>query len=151
MVEKVIINPEMTLDEVREQAIKEGKLKGKMEVAKNMLLLDLDIDTIVRATGLRFNDIEFLKKQLKLREKAAHALEDANPREVDKMITNLEIVLNEMEENALLKGKMDKLEITKNLLLLNVNTDIIIKATGLTADEIESLKKEIHGARHLTY
>jgi hypothetical protein len=140
---KVIINPEKTLDEVREQAIKEGKLKGKVEVAKNMLLLDLDIDTIVRATGLRFIDIEFLKKQLKLREKAAHVLEDANPQEVDKVITNLEIALNEMDENAILKGKMDKLEITKNLLLLNVSTDIIIKATGLTADEIESMKKEI--------
>lgn len=42
----------------------EGELKGKREVARNLLLLNVDIDTIVKATGLTMEEINTLEKQL---------------------------------------------------------------------------------------
>jgi len=66
------------------------------------------------------------------------------PWEVEKMISNLELVLEEMQREAWLKGlEKGKLEVAKNLLLLNVDPDTIAKATGLSLDEIETLKKQL--------
>jgi len=75
-VEMMITNLELTLDEMKKQAkmegLKEGELKGKiegkmegkMEVAKNLLLLNVDIETISKATGLTAGELKALKKQL---------------------------------------------------------------------------------------
>ena len=49
----------------REDGEKEGKLEGEhqrsIEIAKNMLELDIDIDKIVKATGLSEEEINNLK------------------------------------------------------------------------------------------
>ncbi|PRR71639.1 hypothetical protein MHFGQ_11820 [Moorella humiferrea] len=72
------------------------------------------------------------------------------------MIYNLELTLEEMQQQALLKGKMEgklegelegelkgKREVARNLLLLNVDIETIIKATGLAPEEINALKKQL--------
>ena len=41
----------------------EGKLEGKVEDAKNMLLLGLDVETVVKVTGMDRGKVEDLKKQ----------------------------------------------------------------------------------------
>ncbi|MCG0278205.1 MAG: Rpn family recombination-promoting nuclease/putative transposase, partial [Thermanaeromonas sp.] len=83
-------------------------------------------------------------------------LDATNPWEVEKMISNLELVLEEMQREAWLrgleKGKLEgelegerkaKLQVAENLLLLNVDVDTIVKATGLSLEEIEKLKKQL--------
>ncbi|WXJ81114.1 hypothetical protein MHLNE_04560 [Moorella humiferrea] len=72
----MIYNLEITLEEMQQQALLkglkegeqkgklEGKLEGKREVARNLLLFNVDIETIVKATGLTPDEIAVLKKQL---------------------------------------------------------------------------------------
>ncbi|OIQ52933.1 hypothetical protein MOTE_25260 [Moorella thermoacetica] len=72
----MIYNLEITLEEMQQQALlkglKEGELKGKLEgelegkreVARNLLLLNVDIETIIKATWLAPEEINALKKQL---------------------------------------------------------------------------------------
>ncbi|MGI9863073.1 transposase, partial [Moorella naiadis] len=87
-------------------------------------------------------------------------LDASNPWEVERMIYNLELTLEEMQQQALLKGKMEgkmegklegelegelkgKREVARNLLLLNVDIETIIKATGLAPEELAMLKKQL--------
>ncbi|MDN5362439.1 MAG: hypothetical protein PWP70_1486 [Moorella sp. (in: firmicutes)] len=90
------------------------------------------------------------------KEKVDRILDVSNPWEVEQMIYNLELTLEEMQRQALLKGKMEgklegelegelkgKREVARNLLLLNVDIETIAKATGLTPDEIAVLKKQL--------
>lgn len=46
-----------------------GEVKGKLEVAKNLLLLNIDIETIVKATGLEKTKVEELEKKIKQQER----------------------------------------------------------------------------------
>ncbi|MEW8959295.1 MAG: hypothetical protein AB2448_09365 [Moorella sp. (in: firmicutes)] len=56
----MIYNLELTIEEMQQQALLKGKmeeklegeLKGKREVARNLLLLNVDIETIIKARGL---------------------------------------------------------------------------------------------------
>ncbi|KYH33254.1 hypothetical protein [Neomoorella mulderi] len=90
------------------------------------------------------------------REKVDRILDASNPWEVERMIYNLELTLEEMQRQALLKGLKEgeqkgklegklegKREVARNLLLLNVDIETIVKATGLTPDEIAVLKKQL--------
>ena len=79
-------------------------------------------------------------------------LDEANPWEVEKMVTNLEVTLEEMQREAETRGKKKgklegkkegKKEVAKNLLLLNMDIDNIAKATGLTKEELEKLQKQL--------
>ncbi|WP_071522036.1 hypothetical protein [Neomoorella thermoacetica] len=67
-VERMIYNLELTLEEMQQQALLKGKLEGKLEaqqeIAKNLLLLNVDIDTIIKATGLSPEEINTLCRQL---------------------------------------------------------------------------------------
>ncbi|KJR99397.1 MAG: transposase, partial [Peptococcaceae bacterium BRH_c4a] len=75
-----------------------------------------------------------------LREEVSRIINETNPWEVETMIMNLEITLDEMEQQAMIKGKLEgKLEVAKNLIGLGVDIDTISKATGLVADEVEKL------------
>ncbi|MGC4377655.1 hypothetical protein WD019_12040 [Fictibacillus sp. Mic-4] len=47
----------------KREGIKEGKEKGKQEVAVNLLELGVDLETIIKATGLTSTEIEKLKKK----------------------------------------------------------------------------------------
>ncbi|MGI9862071.1 hypothetical protein SDD30_11900 [Moorella naiadis] len=90
------------------------------------------------------------------KEKVDRILDASNPWEVERMIYNLELTLEEMQQQALLKGLREgeqkgklegklegKREVARNLLLLNVDIETIVKATGLTPDEIAVLKKQL--------
>ncbi|WP_338824846.1 hypothetical protein MHOCP_04140 [Moorella humiferrea] len=90
------------------------------------------------------------------REKVDRILDASNPWEVERMIYNLELTLEEMQQQALLKGLKEgeqkgklegklegKREVARNLLLFNVDIETIVKATGLTPDEIAVLKKQL--------
>ena len=44
---------------------------------------------------------------------------------------------------GLAEGKLEKEKMIKNLLKMNMDIETISKATGLTKDELEKLKKEI--------
>ncbi|WP_231967972.1 hypothetical protein [Thermanaeromonas toyohensis] len=87
--------------------------------------------------------------------KLENILSVSYPWEVEKMISNLELVLEEMQREAWLKGlekgklegelegeRKAKLQVAKNLLLLNVDVDTIAKATGFSLEEIEDLRKQ---------
>ena len=50
----------LALEEGIELGIEKGIEKGKIEVARNLLSLGLDIDKIVKATGLSEEDIKKL-------------------------------------------------------------------------------------------
>jgi predicted transposase/invertase (TIGR01784 family) len=45
-----------------EQGIEKGREEEKIEIAKNLLALELDIEKIIQATGLTEEEIEKLKK-----------------------------------------------------------------------------------------
>jgi len=46
----------------RKEGIKEGEKRAKIEIAKNLLLAKVDINTIIKSTGLTAEEIEDLKK-----------------------------------------------------------------------------------------
>ena len=79
-------------------------------------------------------------------------LDANNPWEVEQMIYNLELTLEEMQRQALLKGEQrgeqkgerkGKQEVARNMLLLNVDVETIVKYTGLSLEEINALKKQV--------
>ncbi|GEA15390.1 transposase [Moorella sp. E308F] len=71
-------------------------------------------------------------------------LDASNPWEVEQMIYNLELTLEEMQRQALLKGEMKgKMEVAKNLLRLGIELDKIAQATELSPEEIATLKKQL--------
>jgi predicted transposase/invertase (TIGR01784 family) len=45
----------------REEGLKEGELKSKIEIARKMLLQNMDINTIASVTGLSHEQIEQLR------------------------------------------------------------------------------------------
>ncbi|QZY53889.1 Rpn family recombination-promoting nuclease/putative transposase [Crassaminicella profunda] len=73
------------------------------------------------------------------------ALEKTNHMEVEEMISNLGRKIEEefkhREEKGIQKGKM---ETAKNLLLMGIDIPTIIKATGLSNDDIEKIKSEMN-------
>ena len=63
-VEFMIMNLEITLDEMQQQAKKDGVDEGKMEVARVALRKGFTIDDIVEITGLDKNIVQKLKNEL---------------------------------------------------------------------------------------
>jgi predicted transposase/invertase (TIGR01784 family) len=53
---------ETAKDDAFDEGKVEGKIEGKIEVAKNLISLRLDNETIVKATGLKIEEIERLKE-----------------------------------------------------------------------------------------
>ena len=51
-------------EEGREEGLKEGLNKGKIEIAKNMLKLNIDVNIISQSTGLSVKEIEDLNNNL---------------------------------------------------------------------------------------
>ena len=86
------------------------------------------------------------------REQVGRILDEANPREVEKMVYNLQVALDEMKEKARTEGLTEgeregkregKREVAQRLLLRNEDVDMISEVTGLTRDEINDLKKQL--------
>ena len=53
-----------TMKEI-ESAEQKGRKEGKIEIARNLLSMKLDVDTISKATGLKNEEIVVLKNQKK--------------------------------------------------------------------------------------
>jgi predicted transposase/invertase (TIGR01784 family) len=59
---KVYWDIHAVIETAKDDAFDEGKIEGKIEVAKNLISLRLDNETIVKATGLKIEEIERLKE-----------------------------------------------------------------------------------------
>lgn len=55
---------EIRQQKAREEGLAEGERQKAMEVAKNLLAMDMSVEVIAKATGLSAEEIEQLKKQL---------------------------------------------------------------------------------------
>jgi predicted transposase/invertase (TIGR01784 family) len=55
----------VTLATLEHKAKQEGKIEGKIEIAKNFISLGLDNDTIAKGTGLTIEEIEVLRAEMK--------------------------------------------------------------------------------------
>lgn len=73
--------------------------------------------------------------------------------EVEKMVASNAFILTEMEEKAKAKGKEEGVkegeikkasEVAKNLLLMGLDILTVIKATGLTEEDVKKIKDELH-------
>ncbi len=61
---KVYRDIHAVIETAKDDAFDEGKIEGKIEVAKNLVSLGLDNETIVKATGLKTEEIERLRENL---------------------------------------------------------------------------------------
>ncbi len=52
------------MEEYAQEKVKEAKLEQKIEIARNLLFDCVDLDTIVRCTGLSKSQLEQIKKEL---------------------------------------------------------------------------------------
>ncbi|MCT4618363.1 MAG: Rpn family recombination-promoting nuclease/putative transposase, partial [Marinisporobacter sp.] len=81
----------------------------------------------------------------KIGEHIYKALEETNHMEVEEMISNLGRKIEEEFKHREEKGKIqERVEIAKKLLLIGVDIPTIIKATGLTNDDIEKIKSQMN-------
>ena len=72
-------------------------------------------------------------------------LDETNPMEVEKMVTNLEITLEEMQKEAETRGKLEeKLEVAKAALKKGFSIDDIAEITGLDKETVLKLKQEMN-------
>ncbi|WP_245561231.1 Rpn family recombination-promoting nuclease/putative transposase [Desulfoscipio gibsoniae] len=87
-----------------------------------------------------------------LQKEIERILDKTEPREVEKMITNIERTLDEMQraaeargmEKGQTKGKLEgKVETARAALREGLNVDIICKITGLSLETIMELKKDL--------
>ncbi|MGG3852707.1 Rpn family recombination-promoting nuclease/putative transposase [Brevibacillus agri] len=60
----VVREAEIRQQKAREEGLAEGERQKAMEVAKNLLAMDMSVEVIAKATGLSAEEIEQLKKQL---------------------------------------------------------------------------------------
>ena len=73
-----------------------------------------------------------------LREEVDRVLEENDPREVEKMITNIERTLDEMKRQALVEGKV---EVAKAALRKGFSVEDVAEITGLSRETVLELKK----------
>ncbi|MCG4586883.1 Rpn family recombination-promoting nuclease/putative transposase, partial [Anaerosalibacter bizertensis] len=52
------------IERYREEGRQEGRLEGKIEVAKKLIKMDLTIDEIIEATGLKKEEIYEIRKKI---------------------------------------------------------------------------------------
>ena len=61
---KAILDEEARLDDVREKSLEEGIEEGVKKVAKELISLNLNLETIKKATGLSIEEIETLRSEI---------------------------------------------------------------------------------------
>jgi hypothetical protein len=67
-------------------------------------------------------------------------LEENDPREAEKMITNIERTLDEMKRQAVIEGKVDTARVA---LREGLDVDVICKITWLSRETVLGLKNEM--------
>lgn len=87
-----------------------------------------------------------------LREEMDRVLEETKPWEVDKMITNIERTLDEMQRQARTKGKAEgkaegkiegKVETARAALREGLDVDVVCRITGLSRETVMELKRTL--------
>jgi predicted transposase/invertase (TIGR01784 family) len=95
-----------------------------------------------------------------LQEEVDRVLEETEPREVDKMITNIERTLDEMQRVAEARGKIEgkiegrvegkiegkvegKVEVARAALKKGLSMDDVVEITGLSMETVLELKREL--------
>jgi len=87
-----------------------------------------------------------------LREEVDRVLEENDPREVEKVITNIERTLDEMQRAARIEGKVEgkiegkiegKVEVARAALKKGFSVDDVVEITGLSRETVLELKKEL--------
>ncbi|OPX93182.1 MAG: hypothetical protein A4E53_00292 [Pelotomaculum sp. PtaB.Bin104] len=87
-----------------------------------------------------------------LREEMDRVLEETEPWEVDKMITNIERTLDEMQRQARTEGKAEgkaegkiegKVETARAALREGLDVDVVCRITGLSRETVMELKKTL--------
>lgn len=78
------------------------------------------------------------------RKEAVELLSTNDPREVEKMIYNLELALEEMQEQAMKDGKREgEMKDARNALIEGIEPTIVAKITGLPLETIQKIKIEL--------
>lgn len=79
-----------------------------------------------------------------LQEEVERVLEENDPREVEKMITNIERTLDEMQRAARIEGKDEgKVEVAKAALRKGFSVEDVAEITGLSWETVLGLKNEM--------
>ena len=127
---------------LRNTELYNAEQKGKKETAKNMLQKGLNIDFICDCTKLTQKEVESLKEEIKESlDNDEVALYDKELHEEKLRITELEEAREKGLAAGIAKGKKESiLETAKKFLKEKVDIDIISKCTGLTKEEINSLR-----------
>ena len=127
---------------LRNTELYNAEQKGKKETAKNMLQKGLNIDFICDCTKLTLKEVESLKEEIKESlDNDEVALYDKELHEEKLRITELEEAREKGLAAGIAKGKKASiLETAKKFLKEKVDIDIISKCTGLTKEEINSLR-----------
>ncbi|MCL6592114.1 MAG: Rpn family recombination-promoting nuclease/putative transposase [Firmicutes bacterium] len=81
----------------------------------------------------------------KAKQEIIKILEESRPEEAEKMVTNIEKII----EEGLMAGKMEgilegKMEDAKKMMTKNMPEDLIIEITGLSVEQIRKIKSEFH-------
>src|SRR5690554_4333700 len=79
----------------------------------------------------------------KTKEEVFEIIDQSNPKEAKRMISNMAESFRKTYEEAVGKGKLEgKIETAKNMLAENMPDELIAKVTGLSLEKIKALKKE---------
>ncbi len=94
---------------------------------------------------------KIVKPRLKedLQKEIDEVLNKSNQEEVDIMVHNLEKTLDNIEKKATQRGReqgieQGKMEVAKNLIKMGMDLLTVIKATGLTEEEVNEVRKEMN-------
>ncbi|AGL01389.1 Rpn family recombination-promoting nuclease/putative transposase [Desulfoscipio gibsoniae] len=79
-----------------------------------------------------------------LQKEIERVLDETEPREVEKMITNIERTLDDMKKQTLIAGKLEgKVEVAKIALKKGFTVNDVAEITGLSVETVLELKKEL--------
>jgi predicted transposase/invertase (TIGR01784 family) len=75
------------------------------------------------------------------KQKIIKILDESKPEEAEKMVTNIEKIIENLYEEGLMAGKI---EVAKNLLGKSITEDLVSETTGLPIEQIRKIKSELH-------
>ena len=128
------------LEEEKQEAVNLAEQKRTIEIAENLLKDGFDTTAIVRATGLSEEEIEEIKKSIQ----EQYANNKEGYLSIKKVIQMLEIEKLDAVNTAIQNERYKANEKTvKSLLYDGADTVVIMRATGLSGEEIEKIKSSM--------
>ena len=128
------------LEKEKQEAIKLAEQKTITRVAENLIKDEVDTVIIMRATGLSEEEIEEIKKSIQ----EQYANNKEGYLSIKKVIQMLEIEKLDAVNTAVQNERYKANEKTvKSLLYDGADTVVIMRATGLSGEEIEKIKSSM--------